>query len=273
VHFTAWRNIDALVGLGAERLVRGAELDTGSAVLIENVVHLAVATLVEVGEVVGLIVVVASFNGGETLLVVIGGSVSRGAESTDFIDVVDVDTVGNDTDAAGLVSAREELIGASSASVTDVADVRSFVDLTVLNFRQALESVGSSNESFVANSATVGSTRVNHAVVDLGQTLVTFAGQSGEGVLALDAKTHTVILNAVGDGTGDTGAPVGGLSETVGALSADVSAGDVEVTVVDLLQTTVFNEDEVVRASLTNGGTGILAVRETSGDVSHKSTG
>ncbi len=107
----------------------------------------------------------------------------------------------------------------------------------------------------------------------MGQALVTFAGQSGEGVLALDAKTHAVILNAVGDGTGNTGAPVSGLSETIGALSADVSAGDVEVALVDLLQTTVFNEDVAVRASLTNGGTGILAVRETSGDVSNKSTG
>jgi hypothetical protein len=142
-----------------------------------------------------------------------------------------------------------------------------------LNFRQALKTVVGEDEAVVTELATVLVSKVNHAEVDEGQALVAFAGQSRESVPALDAKTHAVVLNAVGDGTGNAGAPVGSLGESVRALGADISAGNVEVAVVDLFQATVLHKNEGVGAGVADGGGGILTVRETSGDVSYKSTG
>jgi len=80
VHLTAGRNVDASVSLGTEGLIRRAELDANSAVLVENVVIFAIATLVERSQIVRLIVMITSFNDRKTLLVVVGGSVSGSAE-------------------------------------------------------------------------------------------------------------------------------------------------------------------------------------------------
>jgi len=68
---------------------------------------------------------------------------------------------------------------------------------------------------------------VNQAIWGVGQALVSLAGEPGEGILALYAKTNAVILDAVGDGTGNAAAPVRGLSEAVSALGTDVGAGDI----------------------------------------------
>jgi len=179
----------------------------------------------------------------------------------------------DNADAVEFVSTDEVLIDAGSAAQFGVINVGSFVSLAVFDFRQALKRVASEDETVVAEFTAVLVTNVDHAIVDVGQTLVTLARQSGESVLALDAKTHTIILNAVGNGTRNTRAPIRGLSESVRALSADVSAGDVKVTVVNLFQTTVLNENVAAGAGLADGGSSILAVRETSGDVSDKSTG
>ena len=114
---------------------------------------------------------------------------------------------------------------------------------------------------------------VDHAVVDVGQALVPLAGESAESILALDAESHAVILDTIGDCTGDTAAPVGSLGESVRALSANVGGGNVEVAVVDFLQTPVLNENVAVSATLADGGASVLAVGETSGDVSNKRAG
>ena len=64
-------DVNAKVGLGAEGLAGSAELDTGLAVIAEDVVDLTIATLVEGVEVVGLVIMGASVDSGEALLVVV----------------------------------------------------------------------------------------------------------------------------------------------------------------------------------------------------------
>ncbi len=116
MHFAAGRNLNASVGLGAEGLTRGAELDARGAILVQNVVGLAIATLVEGSQVVGLVIVVAAFDGRQASLVVISGSVSGSAKRADLVDVVNGGTVRDDANALEIVGADEVLVDAGGAA-------------------------------------------------------------------------------------------------------------------------------------------------------------
>lgn len=126
------------------------------------------------------------------------------------------------------------------------------------NFRQTFQGVSSEDESFVAKFASVLVSDVDLAVVDHSQALVSFAGQTREGLLAVDAETHTIVLSAVSDRSRNTTAPVRGLSKAIRALGADVGVGNVQVAVVDLLQASVLHQNKTAGASLTDGGRGVL---------------
>jgi hypothetical protein len=99
VHFTTGWNIDASVGLWAERLRRRTELDADGPVLVEHVVHHAVAALVRSSEVVGLVIMVAAFDLRQTLFVVVGWSESRSAKRAGLLDEVNGSAVRDDADA------------------------------------------------------------------------------------------------------------------------------------------------------------------------------
>lgn len=110
---------------------------------------------------------------------------------------------------------------------------------------------------------------VNSAIADHKQAGVTFAGKARERGGALHAESHTVVLDAVGDGSLDAGAPIPCLGESVGALGADVGGWDVVVAVGDGFQTLVLHQHVFGGASLANGGGGVGAVGETADDVVH----
>lgn len=108
---------------------------------------------------------------------------------------------------------------------------------------------------------------VNLAKINSGQALISLTGKTREWILALNAETHTVILNAVCDDSGDTTAPVRSLCEAFRALGANIGAWNVNVTVFNPFQTSVLHQNEVVRASLTNGRRGLLTVAKTARNV------
>ena len=116
MEFTTFWNINTSVGLWAERLSGFAKLDADSAVLVQDVVDLTVITLVELAEIAGLVIMIASFNGRQTLLVIISGEIAGLAEQTDFVNEVNVLAVFNDTNAVLLISTNEVIGNALTAS-------------------------------------------------------------------------------------------------------------------------------------------------------------
>ena len=273
VEVAADRDVDARVGLRAQRLAGAAELDTTGVVFVEDVVGETVTALVALAEVVGLVVVGAAVDGGQAFLVVVGGEIARLALQADFIDVVNVLAVLNNSDAVETLGADEVPVRADLADELVRGDGGGGVGHAVLDLRQTALAVGGQDEAVVAEPAAVLGAEVDLAVVDGGQALVALAAEPGEGVLAEDAEAHAVILDAVGDGSGNARAPVGGLGEAVGALGADVGGRDVKVAVVDALEAAVLNENVGAGTALADGGRGLLAVGETARDVRHERAG
>jgi hypothetical protein len=189
-----------------------------------------------------------------------------------LIDVVNIRTVGDNSNAILLISTDIEFARTSLARQIRVVDRRGKIFLAVLNLRQALHAISSQDESIVADLAAVLGSMVNHTVIYRQKALVALAGQTREVVLAADTETHAVVLPTVGDGSRNAAAPISGLSEATGAVGADVGVGNVQVAVIDFLQAAVLDKNKAIRARLTDSGRSVLRVRETSGDVSNQRT-
>lgn len=172
-----------------------------------------------------------------------------------------------------MVSTHVKFVNTNTAFQESIIDAGRKIGFAIPDFRETFESVICENEAIITEFAAILISEINHTVVNNGQTLVSLAGKSGESILALDAKTHAVILNTIGNSPGDTTTPISGLSIAVRALGADISPGNVKVTIVNFLEASVLNKNVTVSATLANSCAGIWAVGETSGDVRDKSAG
>lgn len=138
------------------------------------------------------------------------------------------------------------------------------------NFGHAPQRIRGQDEPVVAELASVLGSEVDLAVVNESETLSSLAGQSRESVITLNAESHAIVLDAVGDCARDAAAPVWGLGKTIGAFGADVGIGNVQIAVVDLLEAAVLHQNEAFRALEADGQRSVLRVGETSRDVSNQ---
>ena len=240
-------------------------------IVADNVALYAVAAAMTLGEVIGLIIAVAAVDGGQAQFVIVGSLVARSAKQADVVNVVDGGAVRDDRNARKTIGANVVFGGAGLASKRSGSAVGAVVCNTVRDFSQTSEGVSGQNEAVQAKLATVLVSEVNSAVRDEDQTRVTLGGKPREGVVAKNTKTHAIVLNAVGDGSGNARAPIPGLSETIRALGADVGSGDVAIAVGNSEKALVLGQHVAVRAGLANCGGSVGTIGETTDDVSHHS--
>ena len=93
---------------------------------------------------------------------------------------------------------------------------------------------------------------MNHTVLDVSEALISGSTESWELSVTKDTKTHTVILDTVGDGSRNTRAPVGSLGISERTTGADVSVWNVDITIGNSGKTTISNQNVTCVASKTN---------------------
>ena len=81
------------------------------------------------------------------------------------------------------------------------------------------------------------------------------------------AKAHAVVLDAVGNGSLNAGAPIPSLGESIRTLGADVGGGDVVIAVGDGFEALVLDQHILGGTALADGSGGVGTVGKTTGDM------